>query len=237
VNRRSPLEGCDDDKGFSLIEVMIAGMILMIVAFSITGVLLNSIKDTAYARQRSGATNRANEAIEEIRALSWTSIYGGMSTTDSTWNRDVTAGNISGSATTGYCFEGNLLDVGGYVGNTVTVGASAPGTTGSCTASSTWHDPACLSQTVTATPPIASALTAPAPIQPHEGCYKVGASTYAIDVYITGASAAGYPASNQPLTATVVVTWAHPLRSGSALLDHVVTTTDLSSCTKGGGTC
>lgn len=211
------------EQGFSLIEVMVAMLVLVIVMFSLTYVMVNSLADTAYARQRSEATNLANQTIEEIRALPWTTIEQGMTATDLVGDNNVTAN----------CFEGNPLDIASVV---VTV-------TPACTSSSSssWVDPACLSQTVTATPPAASNLVSPAPISPHQSCYKVGTSptalTYAIDVYITGTSGTSYlnNGSTLPLTATVVVTWSHAFRNG--LSDYVVTTTELSNCLKGNAQC
>jgi prepilin-type N-terminal cleavage/methylation domain-containing protein len=204
------------EEGFSLVEVMVAMMVLVVVMFSVTYVLVNSLADTAYARQRSEATNLANQTIEEIRALPWSTINQGMTATDLIGDANVV----------GNCFEGNPLDIASVVG------------TQTCTMSS-WQDPACLSQTVTTALPDASALVSPAPISPHQGCYRVGTTdplTYAVDVYITGTSGSSYLlGSSAPLTATVVVSWAHAFRNG--LSDHVVTTTELSDCIKGNSVC
>ena len=201
------------EEGFSLVEVMVATLVLVIVMFSVTYVMVNSLADTAYARQRSEAINLANQTIEEVRALPWATIEQGMTATDLIGDTNVV----------GNCFEANALDIASVVG------------TQACSTSS-WADPSCLTQSVTATPPAASALVSPAPISPHQACYKVGTLTYAVDVYITGTSGTSYlTGSSQPLTATVVVTWSHAFRSG--LSDHVVTTTELSNCLKGNAQC
>jgi prepilin-type N-terminal cleavage/methylation domain-containing protein len=213
-----------DEHGFTLIEVVMAMLVLVTVAFSLTFVLVSSLADTAYARQRSEATNLANETIEEVRALPWTTIEQGMnpvSSPDPTFTQDP---NITG----GDCFEGIPIDIGSIVG---TQACSSVG----------WQDPTCLTQTITATPPVAQAISSPAPISPHQACYRVGVSNYAVDVYITGTTNGTTPTSylagttTTPLTATVVVSWAHPFRNG--LSDHVVTTTELTSCTKGDAQC
>lgn len=214
------------ETGFSLVEVMIAMLVLVTVMFSLTYVLVNSLADTAYARQRSQATNLANQIIEQVRALPWSTIEQGMSATDI-----LTSGDAN---VTGNCFEGSPLDL-----STGILGAGAVGSQ-SCTAgTSAWQDPSCLSQAVSSLPappqpPVSSGMV-PAPISPHQACYQVGTLAYAVDVYITGTSGSVYPASSLPLTATVVVTWAHALRHG--LSDHVVTTTELSNCTKGNAQC
>lgn len=207
------LSGDQFEKGFSLIEVMVATLVLVIVMFSVTYVMVNSLADTAYARQRSQATNLANQTIEEVRALPWSTIEQGMSATDLLGDTNIV----------GNCFEGNPLDVASVVG------------TQACSTSN-WQDPACLSQSIGASPPAASALVSPAPISPHQACYKVGTLVYAVDVYVTGTSNTSYlTGSSLPLTATVVVTWSHALRNG--LSDHVVTTTELSNCIKGNAQC
>ncbi len=210
----------ESDEGFTLIEVIIAMLILMMVMMSMTTVLINSMSETAYARQRSDATNLANETVEEIRSLQWNTLETGMSTSDILASGDT---NIVAN-----CFEGAPLDVASIVGAQ------------SC-ADPSWVDPPCLSHTATSPPPAASALTGTvatgyAPISPHQACYLVGSQTYGVDVYITGVSNSSYlTGSNQPLTATVVVSWSRPFVHGVS--DHVVTTTELSACLKGGAEC
>ncbi len=220
--RRGSL-GDPDEQGFTLIEVVMAMLVLVTVAFSLTFVLVSSLADTAYARQRSAATYLANETIEEVKALPWMTIEQGMnpSSNDPTFTQD---SNILG----GDCFEGSPIDIASVVG------------TQAC-ASVAWQDPVCLTQVVITAPPVAMAITSPEPISPHQACYRVGTSNYAVDVYITGTTNGTTPTSyllgttTTPLTATVVVSWAHPFRSG--LSDHVVTTTELTSCTKGDAQC
>ena len=209
------------DEGFTLIEVIIAMVILMIVMMSMTTVLVNSMTETAFARQRSEATNLANETVEEIRSLQWSTIETGMSTTDVLASGDT---NIVAN-----CFEGQPLNV-----------ASVVGPVASCTNPS-WVDPGCLSHAATSPLPAASALTGSvatgyAPISPHQACYLVGSQTFGVDVYITGSTSTSYlTGSTLPLTATVVVSWSHPFVHGVS--DHVVTTTELSACLKGGAIC
>ncbi len=221
-----------DEQGFSLIEVVMASVVLMIAVFSLTDVLINSMVQTAYSRQRSEATNLANQTMEEVRALPWTTLEVGMNQPNPTGNSDSTFTasadpNITSGGGSSYCFEGSPIDISSVVPNA------------SCTASTSasWQDPACLAQAATSSPPVAGAIANPAPISPHQACYLVGSFSFAVDVYITGSTNTMYPpagTSSAPLTATVVVTWRHPYVQGVA--DNVVTTTVLTPCVKGGDT-
>jgi prepilin-type N-terminal cleavage/methylation domain-containing protein len=196
-----------DETGFTLVELMMAMVVMAIVMVSLGLVLVNSLLAADYNRQRTGAIQIANQTIEEVRALTWTTIQAGMSSAD-----------ISSDANaSGNCFQGEPLDVGGNVG-----------LQSACASGSTWIDPSCLTASVS-TMPTAATLTSPAPLQPHEQCYRANGFVYGVDVYLTGGSAlspAG-PAA-PPLTVTVVISWAHPVRGG--ISDHIVTTSQLSSC-------
>jgi hypothetical protein len=198
-----------------LVELMMATVVMVIVMTSLTYVLVNAMVDTAYNRQRTTAINLASQTIQETRALGWTTIQLGMNPADHTLSTDP---NIVGN-----CFQETPLDVGG-----------PPNVIGTCdpnlTPATAWHDPSCLSGTGGSIP-TAGTLVSPAPISPHEACYQLGGTTYGVDVYITGGSGPIVP----PLTATVVVSWSHPLRRG--LSDHVVSTTQLSSCLTVGQKC
>lgn len=203
--------------GFSLIELVIAMAIMTIVMTSLAYVIVNSAVDAAYNRQRSEAISLANQAVEEVRALPWATVLQGMSTSDPYFSSD---SNIysSGGASPVYCFEDQPLDVGG------TIGAQS-----SCQPLA-WSDPSCLSGAASGLPSVSS-LSPPAPLVPHAACYSVGGRVYGVEVYLTGASGS----TAAPLTLTVVVSWARPVRGG--LADHVVTTTELSSCQQVGATC
>lgn len=238
-----------EEDGFSLLEVMIAMLVLMTAIFSLTYVLVNSLADTAYARQRVAATNLANQTLEDVRALPWSVIEGGMSSTELTANETYCSLSqtscdpnlaaitvtVNGVPSAGYCFEGYPLDVGLASGSTISGSSTACANSGS-TASTAWSDPYCLNESLSqlSSPPSATTLASPAPIYPHQACYKVGSLKYAVDVYLTGVAGATYPGS-QPLTATVVVTWGKAFRH--KLSDHVVSTTVLSPCLKGGAQC
>jgi len=216
------------DDGFTIIELVIAMMIMAVVMFSLTLVLVNSLVDTAYNRQRNEAINLANQTVEEVRALGWSTIQQGMSPSDTTLTATADPNLYNPTGTTTYCFEDQPLD------ETTTVSGQSEGSIGSQTACApvAWGDPACLKNGPAPALPSASSLTSPAPISPHQQCYTVGGQVYGIDVYLTGGP--GTPAA-PPLTATVVVSWAHPIRGG--LSDHIVTTTQISSCLTVGANC
>jgi Tfp pilus assembly protein PilV len=212
-----------DERGLSLIEVVMASVILMIAVFSLTDVLINSMVQTAYSRQQSEATNLANQTMEEVRALPWAAIQAGMNPVvlpDATFSPTVDPNLSSAYGGNGYCFEGSPIDVASVV------------TSSSCPSATSWQDPTCLAQAATVSPPGAGSIGSPAPISPHQACYLVGSFSYGVDVYITGTTGESSPPST--LTGTVVVTWRHPYVHGVA--DDVVTSTVLTPCTKGGDT-
>jgi hypothetical protein len=223
ARRRSGI--APDERGLSLIEVVMASVILMIAVFSLTDVLINSMVQTAYSRQQSEATNLANQTMEEVRALPWATMQAGMNPgtptpPDATFSSTVDPNISSAYGGIGYCFEGSPIDVASIV------------TGSSCPLATSWQDPTCLAQAATLPPPGAGSIGSPAPISPHQACYLVGSFSYAVDVYITGTTGESSPPST--LTATVVVTWRHPYVHGVA--DDVVTSTVLTPCIKGGDT-
>jgi Tfp pilus assembly protein PilV len=172
------------DDGFSVVDVIMGLLVMTIVMTSLTYVLVGSLTDVAYSRQRSTALTLANQAIEEVRALPAHTIESGMTgTADPTWSQDP---NLSGN-----CFEQKPLDVNG----------ANPAST--C-AATTWANPACPS--VTSGAPSASSLQSPAPLSPHMACYSIDGRTYGVGVYLTGNPSA------LPLTVWAVVWWANPVR-------------------------
>jgi len=221
ARRRSGI--APDERGLSLIEVVMASVILMIAVFSLTDVLINSMVQTAYSRQQSEATNLANQTMEEVRALPWATMQAGMNpgdNLDATFSPTVDPNISSASGGSGYCFEGSPIDVASVVSNS------------GCPSATSWQDPTCLAQDATASPPGAGTIASPAPISPHQACYLVGSFSYGVDVYITGTTGESSPLTE--LTATVVVTWRQPYVHGVA--DDVVTSTVLTPCIKGGDT-
>ena len=96
------------EEGFTLIEVMVAGMVILIVMLSVGVVLIGSLGNVAYARQSQGADHLMDQALEQIRALPFTTLQAGLYNGDSTVTSDPA---ISG---------------GSYQGRTVLMSTSQP---------------------------------------------------------------------------------------------------------------
>ncbi len=62
------------DQGFTLVETLLAGVILLIVATGIAGVLTSSISANTVARERTNAEQCANDVIEQIRRKDYDSV-------------------------------------------------------------------------------------------------------------------------------------------------------------------
>lgn len=204
---RAPLAGTEGDGGFSVIDLVMAMVVMTIVMTSLTYVMYSSLTDVAYSRQRSAALGLANQAIEEVRALPAATIENGMTgSSDATWSGDP---NVAGN-----CFEQQPLDVNGAKAAT-----SCPATT--------WTTPTC--GTVNSGAPSAASLQSPAPLAPHLACYSVDGRTFGVGVYLTG------DPKSLPLTVWAVVWWTRAVRNG--LQDHVVSSMSVSNCLLVGATC
>jgi type II secretory pathway pseudopilin PulG len=68
---RSVLRVHTGEGGFSIIEGVMAGMILALGAFAVGSSLSTALQVTGYARQKQGAEALANQAIEQARALAY----------------------------------------------------------------------------------------------------------------------------------------------------------------------
>jgi prepilin-type N-terminal cleavage/methylation domain-containing protein len=213
------------ENGFTLIELAVAALIMATIMVAMGDVLTNSLLDAAYNRQRVEAVNLANQTVEEVRALASTS---------SGWNTIVTIGQTTDpdttgtpspaadpnvvAAGTGYCFEGQPLDIGGKL----VAGCSAM----------PWQDRSKCN--TTAKPPDAGSLSGSQPLEPHEACYILDNNIFIVDTYLTGVNIGRSPvilATPATLTLTVVVSWTHPLRGAAGTAaDRVSTTTQLAGC-------
>ena len=179
-----PTQLGEREGGFSVIDMVMGLLVMTILMTSLTYVLINSLSDVAYSRQRTTALALANQAIEEVRSLPAATIEQGMlGSTDPTWSRDP---NVAGK-----CFEGKPLDVDGT--------PAVP----TCGATS-WSTPTCSSVATGA--PTASSLASPAPLSPHLACYSIDGRAYGLAVYLTGDPSA------LPLKLWAVVWWVHPVR-------------------------
>ena len=92
---RGPQRG---EEGFTLIEVIVAGMVILIVMLSVGAVLIGSLGDVAYARQSQGADHLMDQALEQIRALPFTTLEAGLYNADPTVTSDpaISGGSYQG---------------------------------------------------------------------------------------------------------------------------------------------
>ena len=227
--RRSSAER--HEEGFTLIELMVATLIMSVIVICMAEVLTNSLIDAASSRQRVQAVYLANQTVSEVRSLASTSTgwqtyllgsQGGLKASDP----DAAATPSTDPNISNGCFEGQPLDIGGSLAGT-----------GSCAGQSTvWQDRSTC--TSTTSPPDAGSLSPPQPLQPHEACFLLNNTTYIVDAYVTGTNtgASSTPvstalAAGHPLVLTVVVSWTKPLRGHVQTgADRVSTTTDLDGC-------
>ncbi len=165
-SRRQP------EEGFTLVEVLVALVITATALLVLAGTMYSAFGSIGFSRQRDTATELANQAMEQIRALNFSDLV--MSVTD---------------------LSGDSL---------VTCGASC-----------TFGSPP---RTI---PTVSSGALPPAPLYPHSstttpavGSSSPGPATYTISSYLTFD-----PSGNtQARVATVRVSWNHPVKGASALV-------------------
>ena len=63
-----------DERGFTMVEAMVAGMILAIGAFAVAQSLQFGLKTTGMARQRAAAETFANQQMEQARTLNYSHV-------------------------------------------------------------------------------------------------------------------------------------------------------------------
>lgn len=73
-----------DESGFSLIEVMVALMLLAIVLTSVAYSLTSSFTNVGFSSQQQAATGLANKALEEVRGLPYATLLAGLNTNEGT---------------------------------------------------------------------------------------------------------------------------------------------------------
>ena len=75
---RQRLELGSDDSGFTLMELLVAMMVISAVLFSLMAVQTAAMVTTAQSRQRTQGTAVANQVMEQLRALPWLVLSKGM---------------------------------------------------------------------------------------------------------------------------------------------------------------
>ena len=92
VERQRRALASTHDAGFTLIEIIVAMVVVVIVMTALLGVLVSSLQTVAQARQRQTATALATRSLEQLRALPYAVVTG----PDSTYTPN--AGYVTGSA-------------------------------------------------------------------------------------------------------------------------------------------
>jgi len=81
------------DEGFTLVELLVTMFIIATVLLGLVGVQVSALITTTLAKQRQQATALANQAMEELRALPFSTVSGGLYSGDLAGDP-----NIAGSA-------------------------------------------------------------------------------------------------------------------------------------------
>lgn len=95
----------------TVIELMIALMVLTVAVAGLAYTGTVGMVDTSYATQRQAATGLANQAIEQIRALPFSVIAAGLSSSDPTLSTDPNITTTTSGASTLYWFNKEEIPV------------------------------------------------------------------------------------------------------------------------------
>src|SRR3954463_5748862 len=102
---RNPLrrvqQTIDDERGFTLVELVIASGLMAMVMASLAFTATMAFGDTALSRNRTVASDLANQALEQVRALPYETVALGLSTTDLAAHSDAAITTVSGAYTYG----------------------------------------------------------------------------------------------------------------------------------------
>ena len=201
----------EKQRGFSLVEVMFAIMILVLAMTTMALILTKAFAAVATGNFSQQATELADSIIAQDEALPWSTLQEGLSSQDPTLSSD---SNIT-SGSTGYCFEGMSLVVDG-----------SPGT--SCGSWTGWSNP---SVGTMCEPSIAPSAPPPVYLN-HQQCVQLDGQgqTFEISVYPIANSTSAWP---HQLEVTVVVSWGTAGTSGGASTH--LTDSAILSCGATGG--
>lgn len=100
-----------EESGFTLVEIAVASGVIMTALVLMGGVLTSGLAGTAVARERQSANGLANQALETIRALPFSSLRAGLDTTDLANTANTTDPNVTTTGCGGgaYCFDGEQI--------------------------------------------------------------------------------------------------------------------------------
>lgn len=82
------------EDGFTLIELLVTMVIIATVLIGLIGVQVSAMRTVALAKQRQQAVALANQAIEQLRALPYLTVGGGLLSTDLIGDANVSAGRL-----------------------------------------------------------------------------------------------------------------------------------------------
>ncbi|MHB8296275.1 MAG: type IV pilus modification PilV family protein [Acidimicrobiales bacterium] len=98
------------EDGFGIIELLVALSIIFIGVVALTYTTSVALVDTAYARQRQAANGLAGKAMEQLRAIPFSTLAAGLSTSDPTLAGDpAVTGCTVGGTTYSYCYDGEPM--------------------------------------------------------------------------------------------------------------------------------
>jgi len=80
-----------NDKGFTLIEVMIAMFVLVVGLLGVAGVATTVINGNAFSREITTATTLAQDKMEELKDTTYSNIASGSDTQESIYTRTWTS--------------------------------------------------------------------------------------------------------------------------------------------------
>lgn len=89
----------DDEAGFSLAEVLIAMIIIAVGLLGLMAVQVRSLSTIALAKERQTATGLANRAMEQLRAVPYTVLQGGLKCSELAGDPNLSVTNPAGACT------------------------------------------------------------------------------------------------------------------------------------------
>jgi type II secretory pathway pseudopilin PulG len=191
--RRAPR--VSSEGGLTLVEVVIAMMIMMVAVAALGVVITNAFAAVALSRQSQQATNLANAVLAQDEALAWPTIADGLDSSDPTFTGDAGAGENMVSGNGGYCFEGMPLVVNGTSAS-------------SCTGTSTsWYNLPSLGTCQSSVAPGASfpvTTSGGNSYLTHQDCVTLNGTNFEVGVYPTALSGVALTSQVQ---LTIEVSW------------------------------
>jgi hypothetical protein len=192
--------GVDDreeaENGLTLVEVVVAMMIMMLAIVTLAAIMTNAFAAVALSRQSQQATNLAGSVLAEDEALPWSTLAYGLLSTDATFvgDRGVVGNIVAGAG--GFCFEGMPLVVDGS-------STSACGGT-----SISWYNLPALASCMTSVGPngaFPAETFGGVSYLAHQECVKMNGTNFEIGVYPTAVS--GGIATTSQIRVTIEVSW------------------------------